>query len=81
MREFAMMLGSNLRRARQRQDLTQAQVAESIDMQVEVYGRIERGAMIPSLKMFVAICRTLRATPNQLLSSSHTRPDPAGWDF
>ncbi|WP_224244806.1 helix-turn-helix domain-containing protein [Hyalangium gracile] len=76
MREFSKVLGSNMRQARQRINLTQEQVAESLDMPVEVYGRMERGSMLPRMEMFVAICRTLGATPDQLLGYSQTRPDP-----
>jgi transcriptional regulator with XRE-family HTH domain len=75
MREFAMRLGSNMRRARHQLELTQAQVAESIDLQVEVYGRLERGAMLPSMGLFVAICDTLGVTPNQLLGYSEPQDD------
>ena len=78
MREFAMMLGSNIRRAREHLELTQAQVAQTIDLQEEVYGRIERGAMLPSLGMFVEICHALEVTPNELLGYSGPPDDPAG---
>lgn len=70
-----MRLGSNMRRARQRLDFSQAMVAELLDIPLEVYGRIERGVMLPSMRLFVAICDTLGVTPNQLLGNSDPRGD------
>jgi transcriptional regulator with XRE-family HTH domain len=80
MSQLAQVLGANMRRARRRHDLTQSQVAESINMLPEVYGRMERGHMLPRIEMFMAICRALQVTPNELLSYSHTRPELAGGD-
>jgi transcriptional regulator with XRE-family HTH domain len=67
-------LGANIRKARTRRGLTQAEVAERIDMPVEVYGRMERGSMLPRLERLVAICDTLGETPDRLLG--FPRPQP-----
>jgi transcriptional regulator with XRE-family HTH domain len=61
-------LGRNIRQARYRLGLTQAQMAERIDMAPEVYGRMERGYLVPRLERFVAICRVLGESPDQLIS-------------
>jgi transcriptional regulator with XRE-family HTH domain len=74
MDDFRKMLGANLRKARSRQGLTQDQVAASIDIPTEVYGRIEQGSMVPRLELLVTLCRRLGATPDQLLGFSGPRP-------
>src|SRR4051812_40621674 len=64
-------LGRNIRQARCRLGLTQEQMAERIDMAPEVYGRMERGHIVPRLERFVAICRVLGESPDRLIF----RPD------
>jgi transcriptional regulator with XRE-family HTH domain len=61
-------LGRNIRQARYRLGLTQEQMAERIDMAPEVYGRMERGHLVPRLERFVAICRVLGESPDHLIS-------------
>jgi transcriptional regulator with XRE-family HTH domain len=75
------MLGRNIRQARYRLGLTQEQMAERIDMAPEVYGRMERGHLVPRLERFVAICRVLGESPDQLISPPdgeelEAAPDP-----
>ncbi|ADO68772.1 helix-turn-helix domain-containing protein [Stigmatella aurantiaca] len=79
-------LGRNIRQARHRLGLTQEQMAERINMTPEVYGRMERGNLVPRLERFVVICRVLGETPNRLISSrepatadeeTSEAPDPA----
>ncbi|HYH95716.1 helix-turn-helix transcriptional regulator [Hyalangium sp.] len=60
-------LGRNIRQARCRLGLTQEQMAERIDMAPEVYGRLERGHLVPRLERFVAICRVLGESPDRLI--------------
>jgi transcriptional regulator with XRE-family HTH domain len=79
MNDFWRKLGGKLRQARNHQGLTQQQVAELVDVPVEVYGRIERGAMLPGLKLLVALSIRLGTTPDQLLGfSSSPRPRTGG---
>jgi transcriptional regulator with XRE-family HTH domain len=73
MEDIARTLGTNLRKARCRQGLTQAQMAELVDMPVELYARMERGAMLPSMQMFVKLCHGLDATAGELLGMSRPR--------
>jgi len=49
--------------------LTQAQVAEEIGIAVEVYGRLERGVIRPSVQTLMRIAQVLRVTPNDLLTA------------
>lgn len=74
MDDFRKMLGANLRKARHHQGLTQEEVAASIDIPTEVYGRMERGSMIPRLGLFVTLCNTLGVTSDQLLGFAPFRP-------
>jgi len=60
-------LGRNIRQARCRLGLTQEQMAERINMAPEVYGRMERGHLVPRLERFVALCRALGESPDRLI--------------
>jgi transcriptional regulator with XRE-family HTH domain len=67
-RELARALGEAARAARARQaGLTQADVAERVGIATEVYGRIERGAMLPSVETLRKLCAVLRASADELL--------------
>lgn len=67
MNDFTRKLGNRLRQARDEQGLTPEQVAELADIPVEMYNRIERGAMLPGLKLLVDLCMGLGTTPSQVL--------------
>jgi transcriptional regulator with XRE-family HTH domain len=67
-RSLAEKIGRHARQARQRVGLTQAEVAERVDLAVEVYGRIERGRMMPSLGTLARLAAALRVLPSDLLS-------------
>jgi transcriptional regulator with XRE-family HTH domain len=73
-------LGKNARAARERQELTQADVAERIDLATEVYGRIERGRSFPSIPTFFRLCHVLRASSDGMLGLGEESgtPTPAG---
>lgn len=75
-------LGRNIRQARCRLGLTQEQMAERIDMAPEVYGRLERGLLVPRLERFVAICRVLGEAPDRLIfppdGAEGEAPEPQG---
>lgn len=61
-------LGSRLRRARMRLELTQEQVATSVGFVPTVYGRIERGDMLPSVPKLRELCVLLGVSADALLS-------------
>ncbi|WNG19329.1 helix-turn-helix transcriptional regulator [Cystobacter fuscus] len=65
--KLARFLGAAAREARLRANMTQADVADRVNIATEVYGRIERGGMLPSLPTFRRLCRALRADANKLL--------------
>jgi transcriptional regulator with XRE-family HTH domain len=73
MDDIARTLGANLRKARSRQSLTQAQMAELIDLPVQLYARMERGALLPSMQLFVRLCQVLDVSAGQLLGMPRPR--------
>ena len=66
-RELARALGEAARSARTRLGLTQADVAERVGIATEVYGRIERGGMLPSVETLRKLCAVLRVPADELL--------------
>jgi transcriptional regulator with XRE-family HTH domain len=61
-------LGMVLRGARERLGLTQAQVAREVGFVTTVYGRIERGDMLPSVPKLYQLCLTLGLSADELLA-------------
>jgi len=61
-------LGDAARAARLRLGLTQAEVAKKVRLKSGVYGRVERGAMVPSVPTLRRICETLAISSDALLS-------------
>jgi transcriptional regulator with XRE-family HTH domain len=47
--------------------MTQADVAERVDMAVEAYGRLERGRVLPRASTLVVLSRELAVSTDQLL--------------
>jgi transcriptional regulator with XRE-family HTH domain len=47
--------------------LTQVELAESIGTAPEVYGRLERGKMLPSVPTLFRLCVALRSGPHELM--------------
>lgn len=69
-----LALGKAAREARTALNMTQAQVADALGLAHEVYGRIERGLMMPSVPTLVRMASVLRVTPDQLLGWSSRQP-------
>lgn len=55
------------REARKRASLTQADVAERVGVVTEVYGRLERGHLLPSVPTLRKLCRVLHVDANVIL--------------
>ena len=66
-RPLAMTLGAAALAARRRAALTQAEVARRVGIQLEVYGRIERGQMFPSVPTLRRLCVALGIPSDELL--------------
>ena len=75
-------IGQAARAARNALRLTQEQVADALGMAAEVYGRIERGLMMPSVSTLIGIARVLKLTPDQLLgwAEQPERTRPAAYE-
>jgi transcriptional regulator with XRE-family HTH domain len=72
---LAAHLGNVAREARRHSGLTQEDVAERMGLAAEVYGRLERGNMLPSLPTLMRLCLVLHVEPNELLGfDSHHSP-------
>jgi transcriptional regulator with XRE-family HTH domain len=60
--KLRLALGDAARAARLRLGLTQAEVSKKVRLKPGVYGRVERGAMVPSVPTLRRICETLSVT-------------------
>ncbi len=70
--KLALALGAAARAARLRAGLTQAEAAEKVGLAPGVYGRIERGGMMPSVPTLRRLSIILKIPSDTLLSLSHT---------
>jgi transcriptional regulator with XRE-family HTH domain len=75
-KKLASTIGAAARAARMRLELTQADVAERIEVATEVYGRLERGGMLPSVQTLLRLCHELNVSADELLGLSHHAPSP-----
>lgn len=73
--QLARHLGRLARVARDRLGLTQEQVAERVGIVTEVYGRLERGHMLPSVRTLRRLCRTLGLNANDALGLAEGSAD------
>jgi len=73
-RRLPATLGAALKQARTRAGMTQAEVAEAIGTHTEVYGRMERGSVMPSVPTLLRLCMTLGSGPHELMGFSELGP-------
>jgi transcriptional regulator with XRE-family HTH domain len=66
-RKLTEHLGDALRAARLEAELTPADVADRVGVATEVYGRIERGYLTPSVPNLRKLCLALRVDANAAL--------------
>jgi transcriptional regulator with XRE-family HTH domain len=60
-------LGRGLLRARTRKGYTQTEAAALVGLAAAVYGRVERGGMLPSVPTLYRLCTVLGVSANVLL--------------
>lgn len=60
-------LGKNIKKAREKLGLTQAQVAEKAGIHVNYFARVERGEENPSVEVLEAISRALKVRSSEIL--------------
>ncbi len=65
-----VLLGKRVRIRRTVLGITQAELAERIDVSTSFIGHIERGSRIASLETLVMLCNTLKVSPQELLAAS-----------
>jgi transcriptional regulator with XRE-family HTH domain len=78
-KDLAVTLGNAARQARKALQLTQARVAEQLDVSVEFYSRIERGLGHPSIDTFVRMLSVLAVSADTLFGFDAAReaaPEP-----
>lgn len=66
-KDFAKQVGLNIKYWRKARKLTYAELAEKIDSSDQMIFYYESGNNLPILDRFVAICKALYITPNDLL--------------
>ena len=69
-RGLAATIGTVAKQARTRAGLTQADVVAVVGTHPEVYGRIERGEVMPSVPTLMRVCLTLGCGPHELMGFS-----------
>lgn len=73
-RQLQATLSTTLRQARKRAGMTQVEVAAAIGTHPEVYGRMERGSVMPSLPSLLRLCLALGSGPHELMGFSELGP-------
>ncbi|QSQ21625.1 helix-turn-helix transcriptional regulator [Pyxidicoccus parkwayensis] len=75
--ELAITVGTAARAARVGLGLTQADVAERVGIAMEVYSRMERGKVLPSVTTLRRLCQVLRIGADSLLGLEVAALNPA----
>jgi transcriptional regulator with XRE-family HTH domain len=70
--ELAKVIGDKAQAARKTLNLKQADVAKRVGIVTEVYGRLERGNMLPSVKTLRRLCLVLNIPADDLLGLAET---------
>lgn len=82
------IIGETARAAREAMGLTQAQTAEKVDVTIEFYARVERGAALPGLETLYRMAEVLNVPVARLLGLEELRepiltdpplPDPIAY--
>jgi transcriptional regulator with XRE-family HTH domain len=73
-RQLAATIGAVARQARKRAGYTQADMAEAMGTHTEVYGRIERGLLVPRVAKLLHVCRILGIGPQELMGFTPLGP-------
>ena len=60
-------IGKNIKKARERTDFTQVEIAQKVGINVNYYARIERGETTPSLEVLETIVKVLKIKSSEVL--------------
>jgi transcriptional regulator with XRE-family HTH domain len=66
------LIGGGLLLARENSGLTQTEIASCVGIASAVYGRLERGQMLPSVPTLYRLCMTLKVSSDVLLGLDAT---------
>ena len=66
-------LGRELRRARRDADLTQEELARKAKMERTYISDVERGAHIPSVVLFIKLCKAIGIAPSKVMRRLENR--------
>ena len=69
------LLGKKINIARKDKGLTSEKLSEFCNINATYLRQIESGAKMPSLPVFISICRELKVSPSYLLSDILTDPE------
>lgn len=69
------LLGAQIKRARKQCGMTAESLAEACNMDTTYLRQIESGHKMPSLPMFIILCRELRVSPAVLLADYLPKPE------
>jgi transcriptional regulator with XRE-family HTH domain len=81
MTQIAAVIGRNLAAVRKRQGLTQAAVAERIDVDAETISRFERGTVTPGISTLERLCSALECSWTDILEGTSTDAQQLGPDI
>ncbi len=77
--DINQILATNIRHLRDLKKISQAQLAEELDLSLNAVGRIERGLLSPSLKTIQNICFVCKISASELFDvefpQNHTIKD------
>lgn len=71
-RNICALLGKRVRDERRRQNFTQEELSEKMDVTTEFVSRIERGIGIPSLETFIKLAKALNVSLDSLVADNET---------
>jgi len=78
MKALQAFLGSQVKVFRDKRELSQIELADSINVSRETIGKIERGAAAPSFRTIDKLCRELAISPRSLFpAEKYIRHQPA----
>jgi transcriptional regulator with XRE-family HTH domain len=68
-KEILKNFGSHLKKLREKKNITQAQLASDMNVEISQISRIERGIINPSLCTVVEIAKAIGISPSKLLET------------
>jgi transcriptional regulator with XRE-family HTH domain len=81
MTQIATVIGRNLAAIRKKQGLTQAAVAERIDVDAETISRFERGTVTPGIGTLERLCSVLGCSWTDILEGTSSDAQQLGPDI